>query len=300
MRGLVILLSLVLVLGSCKSGAKVTAAKKKNQPAVSHLDKATQSKQDRLFLEAEKAKVIEDWDNAIKSYNDVLATDPNNANAYFQIAQVYSSQSKLPEAEKYASAAAKLDGGNKWYLEMLAGIYMNEGKVKEATETFKALVEKFPTNPDYYLNLGFLYSKAGQFESAIKVYEQFEKNFGIDENVIQEKKNLYLRLNKFNDALNEVHKLVDAFPGETEYMLMEADLFRANKMKDKAIDIYKKILVTEPDNAQALLALAELGMQTGNTQESTESIKKIFEKRNRIFFFSVFIINIMIVILFCN
>ncbi|MDB5282711.1 MAG: tetratricopeptide repeat protein, partial [Bacteroidota bacterium] len=152
-----------------------------------------------------------------------------------------------------------------------------EGKAKEATETFKTLVEKFPANPDYYLNLGFLYSKAGQFESAIKVYEQFEKNFGVDENVIQEKKNLYLRLNKFNDALNEVHKLVDAFPGETEYMLMEADLYRANKMKDKAIEIYKRVLVTEPDNAQALLALADLGLQSGNTQESAESLRKIFE-----------------------
>ncbi len=102
---------------------------------------------------------------------------------------------------------------------MLASVYMNEGKAKEATETFKALVERFPGNPDYYLNLAFLYSKSGQFESAIKVYDQFEKNFGIDETVIEEKKNLYLHLNKFNEAVNEVHKLVDEFPGERSICL---------------------------------------------------------------------------------
>lgn len=50
---------------------------------TSKLDKSAQQKLERLFLEAEKAKVIEDWDNAIKSYNEVLATDPDNANAHF-------------------------------------------------------------------------------------------------------------------------------------------------------------------------------------------------------------------------
>jgi tetratricopeptide (TPR) repeat protein len=73
---------------------------------------------------------------------------------------------------------------------------------------------------------------------------------------------------------------VDAFPGETEYMLMEADLYRANKMKDQAIDIYKKVLLIEPDNAQALLGMAELGAQSGNGQSSQEDLKKIFSNPN--------------------
>ncbi len=47
-------------------------------------------------------------------------------------------------------------------------------------------------------------------------------------------------------------------------------------MKDKAIEIYKKILVIEPDNAQALLSLAELGMQGGTGQQSQDDLKKIF------------------------
>jgi tetratricopeptide (TPR) repeat protein len=275
---------IILSAGLLLAGANAQAAaiggnkkKKKNEQQQPKLDKETTEKLQRLFIDAEKAKVTEDWDNAIKDYNEVLGIDANNANAHFQLAQIYSTLSKLSDAEQHASTAAKLDGTNKWYLELLAGIYMNEGKSKDATEAFKSLIEKFPGNAEYYLNLAFLYTKASQFENAVKVYDQFEKNFGIDESVIQEKKNLYLRLNKFNDAINEVHKLVDAFPGETEYMLMEAELYRANKMKDKAAEIYKKILVIEPDNAQALLALADLGMQSGDTKESTESLKKIFD-----------------------
>ncbi len=183
----------------------------------------------------------------------------------------------MAESESEALSAVKIDGNNKWYYEMLANIYMNEGKPKEAVEIFKELIRKFPNSAEYYLNLGFLQSKLGQYETAVKTYEQFEKNFGIDENVIMEKKNLFLRLNKFNEAIAEVEKLVDAFPEDVDYLHMEAELYRANRMKEKATELYKKILTIEPDNADALLAMADMGMQSGDTKQSLESIKKIFE-----------------------
>ncbi len=263
---------------SQRASEKEKKKKKKggDKEQTSALSKADQQKCERLFMEAEKAKVTEDWENAIKNYKEVLEIDDKNANAHFQLAQIYTNTSKLAESEKEAAEAARLDPGNKWYLEMLASVYMNQGKAKEATDVFKTLITKFPNTPEYYLNLGFLQSKAGQYEAAIKTYEQFEKNFGLDENIVMEKKNLFLRMNKFNEAVNEIHKLVDEFPGETDYLMMEADLYRANRMKEKATELYKKILEKEPDNAQASLALADLGMQSGNEQQSLESIKKVF------------------------
>jgi len=278
-----ILIFLSLALASHASAQPADAHEKKKKKKkkgeseqASSLDKSDQQKVERLFMEAEKAKVIEDWETAIKNYNEVLGLDKNNANAHFQLAQIYSSTAKLAESEKEAAEAVRLDSENKWYLEMLASVYMNQGKSKEATEIFKTLSTKFPNNPEYFLNLAFLQSKVGQFEAAIKTFEQFEKNFGLDENVVMEKKNLYLRMNKFNEAVNEIHRLVDEFPGDADYMLMEADLYRANRMKEKATELYKKILEVEPDNAQALLALADLGMQSGNEQQSLESVKKVF------------------------
>jgi tetratricopeptide (TPR) repeat protein len=244
---------------------------------ASSLSKGEQQKLERLFLEAEKFKVIEDWENAIKTYGEVIAMNADNHAAYFQLAQIYFAQQKAPEAEKAAAQAVKLDGSNKWYWEMLATVYMAAGKPKEAADTYKALIQKFPNDPDTYLNLGFMQARSGQFENAIKTYDQYEKTFGLDESVVLEKKNMYLRLNRFNDAISEVHKLTDAFPGEIEYLLLEAELYRANNMKDKASVLYKKILDIEPDNAHALLALADMDLQGGNTQQSMESIKKIFE-----------------------
>lgn len=240
-------------------------------------NKAEVAKLERILIDAEKAKAIEDWEEAIARYKEVIALSPVNSNAHYQLAQIYKAQNKINEAELEAAQAVKLDNTNRWYLETLAEIYLTQGKGKEAEVAFRTLIEKFPNNPEYYLNLGFLYSKVGQLENAIKVYDQFEKNFGLDEQVVGEKKNLYIRMGKFNEAVTEVEKLIDAFPGEVEYLLMEAELYRAKKMKDKAIEIYNKVLAIEPDNPYAQLGLAEFGMATGSDVQKKESVTDIFK-----------------------
>ena len=277
-----LLFLLTSALTTQRAVASVSHHKKKDKSQIVHpqLSKDDQIKMERAMLDGERYKVLEDWDNAIKSYSDALSIDPTNAEAHFQLSQIYSGTHKLNDAQQEADIASRLDGNNKWYLEQLASVYISEGKSREAIETYKTLIQKFPAEPDYYLNLGFLYSRESQFDNAIKVYDQFEKNFGIDESVIVEKKNLYLQLNKFNEAVNEVHKLVEAFPGETQYMLMEAELYRANRMKDKAADLYKKVLAIEPDNAQALLSLDEIDTQSGDSTQSINNIKKIFQNPN--------------------
>lgn len=278
----ILLTAAVALLCQTALGAAPDKEKKKKKDNTStaqksgNLSKAEIAKLERILIDAEKAKVIEDWEDAIAKYKEVIAISPSNSNAHFQLAQIYKTQNKVNEAEAEAAQAVKLDANNKWYLETLAELYLTQGKAKEAESAFKTLIERFPNVPDYYLNLGFLYSKVGQLENAIKVYDQFEKNFGLDEQVVGEKKNLYIRLGKFNEAVVEVEKLVDAFPGETEYMLMEAELYRVKKMKEKAIEIYNKVLAIEPDNPYAQLGLAEFGMATGNETQKKESVTDIF------------------------
>jgi tetratricopeptide (TPR) repeat protein len=279
--GILLVIGFMVVSGAyaahAPGGDKKKKTKKGDTQQTATLSKQQVSKLERLQMDAEKAKVTEDIDAAVKSYQDILVIDPANANAHFQLAQIYADKGKFADAETEAAAAVKYDSGIKWYQELLGNIYLNEGKVKEAVEAFKTLIDKFPNNPDYYLNLGFLYSKLGQFDNAIKVYDQFEKNFGIDEQVITEKRNLYLRLGKFNEAVGEVQKLEEAFPGESEYMLMEAELYRAKKQNDKAAAIYQKILAAEPDNPKAQLAIAQMNAQVDDGTQKKESLKEIFK-----------------------
>lgn len=239
-------------------------------------EKGKQARIERIQLDAERAKVIEDWETALSKYSEILALDPNNANAHYQISQVYVQLSKYNEAIDEANKAVKVNPDNKWYVEALSQLYLRVGNFKEAINTFKTLVAKFPNNPDYYLNLAYLHARANQFDEAIKVYDAFEKNFGLDESVILEKEKIYLTQNKVDAAIKELQKLVNEYPEDLDYLLMMGELYLKAKMNDKAIEVFEKVLKIEPDNPQALIMMADIGARSGNAGQKSENLKKIF------------------------
>ena len=94
---LIILSCQALALNAQDNGKKKKKKKGDDKTETGSLDKSSQQKLSRLFLEAEKAKVTEDWETAIKNYQEVVATDPNNANAHFQLSQIFYNQGKVFE-----------------------------------------------------------------------------------------------------------------------------------------------------------------------------------------------------------
>ena len=117
-------------------------------------------------------------------------------------------------------------------------------------KTLEQVIQKNPTDPDSYFDLAYLYLQSAQPLSAIRVYDQFEKNYGLEESVVLQKEKLYLKLNQFDKAVGEIKKLIDAYPGEVQYMGMLAELYALNGKKEKASEVYQQILAIDPENAQ--------------------------------------------------
>ncbi len=245
---------------------------KKADPAA---DKALQEKAERLFIDAQRAKMIEDYETAQKQFREVLMLDPACADAHFQLGQIYFSTGDLKLAGEAAELAVKHDPNNKWYKDFLGGILARTSP-KEAVVLYRELVKQYPTDPDFYMSLAYLLVQQKQPLEAIKVYDQFEKVFGLDEGIISQKKGLYLALNQFDKAMNELKKLEEAYPDEPAFLMMQADLYTANNMRDKAYPLYKKILELDPENPQALLAVADYSSKQGDTTARRETFKKIF------------------------
>lgn len=248
----------------------------KQTTITSHLSAEDKVKVERLFLDAEKAKINEDAEDALKNYRDVLAIDKTNHNAHFQIATILFGNGKFAEAKDEVEQATKLDPKNKWYLELLANAYMRLSNTKDAIKTFEQLIKNNPNDPDNYFDLSYLYLQTNQPEMAIKTYDQFEKNYGLEESVILQKEKIYLKMNKFDNAVSEIKKLVDNYPGEVQYLGMLAELYSLNNKKEQAAEVYQKILELEPDNPQAIMATADYSAAKGDTAARFESLKKIF------------------------
>jgi tetratricopeptide (TPR) repeat protein len=274
-RIIIVLVAAVLLANYCIAQPKEKAKKSKKKLAANVVDKALQEKTERLFLDAQRAKMIEDYETAQKQFREVLMLDPKCADAHFQLGQIYLSTAQMQLAREAAEMAVKYDPTNKWYKDFLGGILARTSP-KDAIVLYRDLAKQYPSDPDFYMSLAYLFVQTKQPLEAIKVYDQFEKVFGVDEGIISQKKGLYLALNQFDKAMAELKKLEDAYPDEPTFMLMQADLYTANNMRDKAYPIYKRVLELDPENPQALLAVADYSTKQGDTTARKETFKKIF------------------------
>ncbi|MFN8311019.1 MAG: tetratricopeptide repeat protein [Chitinophagales bacterium] len=269
-------LILILGLGACKTSRQATAGSPETTKETSKATTEQQAKLDRLYLDAEKAKAIEDYDLALKVFREVLKEDPKNAAAHYEVASLLFGSGKFSEALEEAQQACKLEPSNKWYLDLLANGYLKQANTKEAIKVYEQLIKANPTEPEHYFDLAYLYMQTNQPDLAVKTYDQLEKNYGLEESVVLQKERIYLKQNKFDNAVAEVKKLIDAYPGEVQYLGMLAELYSLNNKKEKASEIYQQILEIEPDNAQALMATADISAAKGDTAARFESMKRIF------------------------
>jgi tetratricopeptide (TPR) repeat protein len=273
LKHIVVSAVLLTVLSSCKTGS--TLSKGANDGGTK-LNEEQRVQLERTFLEGQRAKAIEDYEDASKKFQDVLKIDPKNAAAHYELSSLFFSANKYDEALAESDQAVTINPANKWYLEQLAAIQMKKNDTKSAIKTYEQLIKLSPNDPDNYFDLAYLYLQSSQPDQALKTYDQFEKNYGLEESVILQKERIYLKQNKFDNAVTEVQKLIDAYPGEVQYLNMMAELYALNNKKDKAGEIYQKILEIEPDNAQALMATADISAGKGDTTARFEGMKKIF------------------------
>ena len=267
--------ALMVLLASCSSSKKTA-----NNKAVSSLTAEQLLKVESLQIEAERAKLIEDNGEAIRKYAELLEIDKQNDNAYYQLALLHFQSNKMVDATTEAEQACKLAPNNKWYTDLLAKVYTKSGNTKMAIKTLEQVIQKNPQDPDSYFDLAYMYLQTAQPLNAIKTYDLFEKNYGLEESVVLQKEKLYLKLNQFDKAVGEVKKLIDAYPGEVEYMNMLAELYALNGRKEKASEAYQQILLVDPENAQALLATADINAAKGDTNARIESLRKVFANPN--------------------
>ena len=87
--------------------------------------------------------------------------------------------------------------------------------------------------------------------------------------------------NKNTDkAAEEINKLIVAFPKESRYKIMLADIYLSAGEKEKAFKIYEDILKEEPQNGSVNFSLAEYYRDMGQNDKFYDQIKLAFSNQN--------------------
>lgn len=230
---------------------------------------------DYFFLEAMCERQKGNHDAAFDLLQHCIEINPNAAEAYFFVAQYYSSLKQQEQALTYLEKAYELNPQNSIYTETLAQAYTSAHQYEKAIDVFEALFNREPDRDDVLAILYELYQRNDQLEKAVYALERLETLDGKTERLSLAKSELYTRLGNKKAAIAEIKALADQYPNDLNYRVMYGDALMQNGQKKQALAVYQGVLKEEPGNVQAQLSMISYYAAEGDTEKADEMNERV-------------------------
>lgn len=228
-----------------------------------------------VYVEALKQKLMENGGDALKLLEKCIQINPKSDAAYYQMAQIVITNGNMKDGKKYLSKALSIDPQNIWYLTMLSGIYYQEKNLDSSIIFYEKAVKYFPEKENLQLNLGNLYSENKKYEKANEIFDSFDEKYGLNEtSTLSSIRNL-MSEEKYDDAMIKIFLLLKSNPEEIRYNGILADIYRGKGENQKALDVYSKLLESDPDNPQVQLSLCDFLLTERNYVDLFTLLNKI-------------------------
>jgi O-antigen ligase len=191
------------------------------------------------FKEIEK----ENWNEAIKIYEEALRWDPYLGPIYYDIGKILQDKELYGISREYLEKATKYIDHPDLPLD-LAIIYLRSGMLDEAAIKLKQAISYQPDEKSMlllYIELGNIYLQLERYKPAEIVLKNALK---IDPNSINAHYGLagaYLNQNKIDEALVELEKVIELAPGSEEANY-------AQNIIQQIVQEKLKVSPTKPDN----------------------------------------------------
>jgi tetratricopeptide (TPR) repeat protein len=169
-----------------------------------------------------------DADNAIAKYKEILAKRPSYLPAYMSLGTLYQQKGDLDQAESYFRQALEIRKDFAPVANNLAWILAEHGgNIDEALGLAQIAKEKMPKDPSVMDTLGWIYYKKGLYRSAIIELEQSHEKIQKNPIILYHLGMAYMKNNQKEEAraaLEKALELSKEFPGSKEARQALADM----------------------------------------------------------------------------
>lgn len=267
-------------------------------------------REEALLLEASNARKTNDLDTVFDCYRQILAINPRNMAAHYNLGVLYFHYRKPEPAEHHLSIAARAGKDDFPQLDKFLGLTAySRGNYARAAAFFEAFNDE---HPDLLIqglileswNKSFAFKKVIAFlegkdisewtdeffdaylDACIAVNER-QKGFEIiqqgvdrDPDNIQRLNMLakaYAALKQFGEAFRIYDMLYSKYPGSMSVALNYALALSENQQLQKAEDLFDTILEKTPSNFEAYMNKAYLMRKQHRLDEAVECVRQALE-----------------------
>ena len=216
---------------------------------------------------------LDDVDNLILVYKDLISRYPDNNNYIYRLAAIYANNDQVNEAENLLLSAIDSDDSESQlaYISFLDR-YKSADEATSKLEEFSAISNKGKLR----LALGQRYLASEQVDKAKSIFMQLSDDVSVVENF--EAKNelalIHLKANEQESALNLVQQVLSEQPNNLRALVMRGTMAISSRDAPQAVSDFRTILRDQPNNTFAIRQLATAYILNDQEELAREVLQK--------------------------
>jgi tetratricopeptide (TPR) repeat protein len=214
-------------------------------------------------------------EQAAASFQQVIATNPENADAYYNLGTLRLGQNDFAQAHQYFAETLRLKPNYPEAWNNLGMMAAQLGRPDEAIDDFRKSLAQRPEYATALLNLGNVYRRQHDFQNAQECFEQAIRIEPDDPEVNYSFGMLFAQQGQLEQASEYLEKAIALRPNYAEALNNLGVLFVRNQNFAQAEEQFKAGIRVAPQYDQPYLNLARLYAMQNNPQKAREVLLEL-------------------------
>ena len=214
-------------------------------------------------------------DQAAESFQQVIATKPDNADAYYNLGTLNLRKNDFQQARKYLEHAVKLQPNHPEAWNNLGMIDAQQGHPEEAIQDFQQSLLLRPRYAVALLNLGNVYRRKQSFDKAQECLTHALELQPDDPEINYSLGMLYAQHNQMQRASDYLQRAVGLRPDYPEAINNLGVLFVRGQDYSKAEEQFRSGIRVAPNFDQSYLNLARLYAMQHDKEKAKEVLREL-------------------------
>ncbi len=218
-------------------------------------------------------------DQAEQSFKQVIATKPDDPDAYYNLGTLYLQRNSPQQAQQYLEQTVKLRPNYPEAWNNLGMIAAQAGNNEAAIRNFRQSLQLRPFYATALLNLGNVYRRQGNSEEAETLLKQAFENDPENPEVNYSLGMLYARREQPERAVEYLNNAINLRPGYSDALNNLGILFVQQRRYPEAEERFKTCIREAPDFDQAYLNLARLYLVLNDKENARAVLQALLQRQ---------------------
>jgi len=217
---------------------------------------------------------------AIEQYQQITQLDPQSVDDHLLLGRLYRLANELSKAESELKTAIKIDPSSEEAVTTLAMLYTDEGDTSHALKVLSSIPDS-ARSAKLYAALGAAYEQRKDYKNAIDAYKHA---------IVLDRDNLDairgLAENELNDgqldaALEQYKVIADSNPEDAQTYVRMAEIYRRQGKYDLALENLKRADTLVPDTMDVPYSIAAVYQAQGRYDDAARILLDLLKKTEK-------------------